>query len=646
MRNEFIKNMSSSRYWWPLIVLTIAIRLYLTGDQNILALNSPHDEFWYINSAFNKVWGGNYDQMTLIHLPVYSFWLACLRFVGIPARLGIDVIWLLGSAYLSYAINNLTRSRWIATLLFVVLIFHPYTVNIFNRALSETLLTVLSAVTLAAAIEIWNCHGAPIKWRTRGALFAYACGFAAAYHTRPEGIVLVAPVVLLLLWSLLDRRRWWHDRNRAVLAYRLFLAPLITTLALGIFLCAGNYLKWNVWATYELAAPGYVRTMGALNSIDVGATPRQITVTQKMLSLAYRESPTFAELKPSMEGTAGKQWIAISSPYVSVPGEIGDGWFYWALRDAAAQSGWYANAKLAEKKYTAVANELDKAFASGRLKKRFMISSFIDSDYGKWLPELPTSLYNVSSLLVRPEPEPLPSENASTTQFYRYAKVTGRRGTLEPTSIAGWVIAPIGSVLSLAIPSGVLEMQRIGESPRSDVPGGFAFSISSQAVETPSELQLQLPSGERASIALSTLEPGTTATMKGDVSTQVGIDKLESASRYRRSDRWFLRLNKVYGWFGCLIVLAAACALTISLIRRERTVITALILITLAAIGARIALLGVLDASSWSGAQPRYLLPLVPFFASLGALSIYALANTFSSSANSRGRSETKLEIS
>lgn len=80
-----------ARAVWAVATLIVILRLYLTGDRDILALNSPHDEFWYIESAFNGIWGGRYDEMTLIHLPIYSAWLASLDFLGLPARLGIDL---------------------------------------------------------------------------------------------------------------------------------------------------------------------------------------------------------------------------------------------------------------------------------------------------------------------------------------------------------------------------------------------------------------------------------------------------------------------------------------------------------------------------------------------------------------------------
>ena len=74
----------------------------------------------------------------------------------------------------------------------------------------------------------------------------------------------------------------------------------------GGILAGGNYLKWGVLARYELAAPGYQRAIAALNRIDVGRTPKHFTVTKDVLALAYKESPTFRELQPFMDGWPDK----------------------------------------------------------------------------------------------------------------------------------------------------------------------------------------------------------------------------------------------------------------------------------------------------------------------------------------------------
>jgi hypothetical protein len=609
---------------WAALTVVVILRLYLTGDRDILALNSPHDEYWYIESAFNRVWGGPYNEMTLIHLPVYSMWLAGLKFLGIPARLAIDVGWLLASGYLAYAIHRLTRAVWPGLLLFVFLAFHPYIIRIFDRALAETLLTVLSAAVLAAGIEIWNRRAEGRSVARSIALWTYGIGFALAYHTRTEGIVLLVPVLLLACWSVYDRRIWWRNSGRLSLSLPLLVTPLLGTLLLGCLLAGANYVKWGVWATQELAAPGYKSAMAALSSIDTGPTPKQITVTREMMALAYRESPTFRELQPAMEGPTGSQWVAIARPYVSAPGEIGNGWFYWALRDVAARTGWHANARLAESKYRAVAAELSQAFDGGRLKKRRMLSSFVDPDLAKWMPNLPRSLYSVARLLMQPKHEHVesPQENASPLQLDRYAAVTGRRQPLPRVTLTGWVTAPVDSLIGIAGVDGARYWQPLGPI-RTDVANASGFTISASGSSALRALIVQIPGGHLASIDLAALRPGGTAAL--DEGILLGIDGVYTNTHGRRAEKMIIGLGRLYEWAGyvsCFLVLAVfGCAAA------KKSRFGLILFLVIFEIIARVVLLAILDASSWSGTQVRYLIPLISFggvFLILGLFELYA----------------------
>lgn len=618
---------------WATLLLLVAFRLYLTGDRDILALNAPHDEFWYVDAAFNRIWWGSYNEMTLIHLPTYSVWLMGVDLLGIPARLAIDLVWLLACGYLAYALRRLTGITWAALVLFIFLAFHPYTIRIFDRALAETLLTVLSTAVLAAGMELWNRRREGTSAARCCATLVYGIGFGAAYHTRSEGVVLLLPLGLLALWSFVDRQHLWSDASRHSLLSPLFGLPLLATVLLGLGFSAANHAKWGVWASQELDAPGYRGAMAALNSIDTGPTPKQITVTQEMLRLGFQASITLRELQPAMTGTTGQQWVAIASPYVSAKGEIANGWFYWALRDVAARSGWHASAALAELKYAAVATELQQAFADGRLKKRFVFSSFIDPDTRKWVPDLPASLGRILLLIIRPRAENLeiPAENASLTQFSEYVAVTGRRAPALAATVGGWVTAPLGSRVGLNGENGQIFWQGLGPV-RPDVPDAYGFLVSAQGFKAPDTLQVHTPEGRVLSVALSALQQGrVTELAQAGLSSglRVGVERLEIAEPRKRADRFLGRLGRFYVGLHYLICSAIVMFGAIWLVRRTRTAESMLFMLLAAAISARVGLFAILDASSWSGSQARYMLPIFPFVGVMGALGLIYLYRLF-----------------
>lgn len=633
-------NRFTGHLWLFLFGVGAIFRLVFTGDCEILALNLPQDDYWYIHTAFDKIWGGTYSEMSFVNLPIYSAWLYLLHLLGMSVRLAIDVSWLLAIGYLSFAFYRLTDKVWIAFLIFVYLGFHPYTVVIFDRALPETFLTVISAVILGAGVEIWNCRDVESTFRYRFAIIAYVVGFALAFHTRKEGIVLVVPLLVFACYSWFDRRRWWGDFGKHRLAISLLLAPILSIFLLGAILAVGNYIKWGVLARYELAAPGYQRAVGALNRIDVGPTPRQCTVTKEVLSQAYKESPTFRTLQPFIEGPVCQGWVAVSSRNTGIPDEISNGWFYWALRDAAAYAGWHKDAILADSKYAAVADELEEAFSSGRLKgRKYTLSAFLDPDISKWMPEVPQSVFNVLQLLVRPRVQDLfsPREDdysVSASQFNQYVVITRRRA--EPSGsgmiveVNGWIVMPAGTLVGLGTAETVFSWTPLSGTQRPDVPGAYALSVSAGgAAEVPTELHILSSDGRKGSVGLNTFKEQAVSISTGAIQAEIGVDSLKY-SKVLRADKWLSKLCATYEFVGYAFCLAAMGALFLLMARRIPFSGLALVLgFVVVAIIVRVALFSLIDASSYYAIQARYMLPVIPAFACMGGLGLAFLSGLY-----------------
>lgn len=625
--------------WLAFFCILAAIRLVLVGDHDILALNAPYDEFWFIHAATRMIWGGEYNHMAFAQLPVYSMWLLFLHLLGIPARLGIDLAWLAGCGYLAYALYKLTARVLPAAAAFAFLSFHPYALVIFDRALAETLLAVLSVAVLGGAIELWNCRGTVGTSRRRLALAVYVLGYALAFHTRKEGIILLAPVILLAGWSWLDRRQWWTGGAKRQLAFPLLIAPVVAIVLLGALLASFNLLRWGSFARYDLASPGYLAAMTSLNSIDAGPTPKQVTITSSLRALAYRESPTFRELQPYFEGESGRQLEDYTAQFTGAPHEIGNGWYYWAVREFAARAGWHVNSRVAETKYATVAQELEAAFAAGRLKKRsLVVSAFIDPDTSKWLPDLPASVLKELALVSRPLPDSLaaPAENATPRQYGEFVAIAGRRNAPPQSNVSGWIIVSAGSLVGLGSDNAPPAWAALTGPARPDVPGAFPFSITSSGLAQPTVMQVITPDGKQGSVPLAALSEGQMAKLAGEVQATLGVDQLVLGSSANRLDRWMsyvlgqpthvdwlTPLCAVYRWAGAAVWLIVALSLTLAIVRRRVRTAGCLILIALGVeIFVRALLLGIVDATSWSGVQARYLLPTIPLFACMGALGM------------------------
>ena len=236
------------------IFLFSFIRLYITKNNYIIPLNSPHDEYWYINNAINFIWSGSYDQMTFVHLPIYSAWLILLNFLSIPSRIGIDLAWIISGMYLTYALIKFSNNLFYGLIFFVILIFHPYTFTYFDRALSENILTVLSAAIIGSIIEILNNKNKK-SYRVWVAYFIYTIGIGLAFHVRKEGVVLLAPLIILLFAILFFKNSFSHIKDNIKKLTALFLLPLASILFIGGILSLLNFLNYGIFVRYELWRP-------------------------------------------------------------------------------------------------------------------------------------------------------------------------------------------------------------------------------------------------------------------------------------------------------------------------------------------------------------------------------------------------------
>ena len=616
-----------------LLTVVVIVRLAMSGDRDILALNQPYDDYWFVSAAHRWVWGGVYNQLAFAQLQLYAIWLKIMGLLGFPGRLAIDLFWIGGAAYLGFAVRRFCGRQWPAVVLFLYLIFHPYSLALFDRALSENLTACLCSIALAAFIDVWNYRSngsAPSARKQMVSALVASIAFAAAYHSRKEGIVLVVPLALIALWSLVHRELWWSKKNRR-LALGILIWPLIATVALGFALAGANALRWGVFARYELAAPGYVQAIQALNAIDPGGpTPRWVTVTAATRMKAYAVSPTFRELEGILEGPMVSQVVAQTELYSGVKGEIGNGWFYWTLRDAAAIAGWHRSARSAEAKYAAVASEINAAFSEGKLRRRTTLIPFVDPDWSKWLPVLPHAFLAEARQTIALSVFDLrePAEDANKAQRAVYVDSVGRRRAFERSSISGWLIAPPGSRIGLGPRESSDSSVLLQGTTRPDVPGAYPFRLTASTPPKNATVHIETPDGTRASIPLRTLQLGQVQRIAGLPNTAIGIDVISAP----RTSPWanVLLAPLCSGWTVVGWIFSGFGLIAIFLFGRDEDgpeLAARLALIALlSGIAARALLLAVLDSSSWSGTQARYSLPSIPLFATFGAVALWKIA--------------------
>jgi hypothetical protein len=191
---------------------------------------------------------------------------------------------------------------------------------------------------------------------------------AAFWQTREEGVWLLPLYALVVGWALVklwrshDPRKW----SRSLMC----VVPLAMMVSANLVVSGINQAKYGIFATVEFKAPEFLAAYGALNRVKPKPWQPHVLVTKETRERIYAVSPAFAELRPLLEGAVGKSWGDGTRSYWPdlKAGEIGGGWFMWALREAVSRAGYHSSGTRAMAYYGRVAREIDAACTEGKLE--------------------------------------------------------------------------------------------------------------------------------------------------------------------------------------------------------------------------------------------------------------------------------------
>jgi hypothetical protein len=350
-------------------LLMVALKLWLVAAQPVVAhANASFDDRLYLALAEQVLkgnWLGPYSQFTLMKGPMYSLFIAGVFFSGLPLPIAQHLLYLLGCTLLVLALRPCFSADWQAFILFALLWWQPMS-YVELDILRQNIYTSLTLLLFAGlcALETRRRSGVYVRlaW---GALLGISA--AAFYLTREEGIWVVPGAVLLI-----GAAAWNSWRNRERLR-PLFAPVLIAAACAAVILgtvCTLNYRHYRWFGTVEFRAPEFRSAYGALQRPISSEEIPYVPVPRDVRLKLYEVSPSFAELKPYLEGPIGLEWANYSDFLTGRPGEelqIGGGSFVWALRDCVVASGHGNNAKEALNFYKSLGVEINRACDDGSI---------------------------------------------------------------------------------------------------------------------------------------------------------------------------------------------------------------------------------------------------------------------------------------
>jgi hypothetical protein len=336
-------------------------------------------------------WLGAYDNLTLAKGAAYSGFIALSHLLQLPLRVSEHAVYLMAALYFSWVVGSQFASRAACALLFVLLAFNPvfWAPEIGGRVVRENLYISLTVLIMAFGVRVYVApHAGPITHELREKRWHLAAlGIVGAlfWLTREEGAWLAPAVLVLAAYWLYGALRGRRRPLGALVAFLLLPLAIFAILVGGVD--AVNFVKYGVFRNNDFRSSDFQSAYGALARVQHDRWMPYVVFPEEARARAYSVSAAARELKPYFEGEGGRFWRRVSceqTQRTQCP-EILSGWFMWALREAVASAGHYANAVEAKAFYQRLAREVNEGCDRGDIA----CGARHDSLIPPWHPSFP-----------------------------------------------------------------------------------------------------------------------------------------------------------------------------------------------------------------------------------------------------------------
>lgn len=377
-----------ANFRWPdwekwVLGLLILFKLWLISDLDIVASQFVHDMLWVIRSAQVSYWGDTaYSHMTYIKEPLMPLFLAGCRAIGLPARIGIELLLIFSALVFSRTgpFRHQTEGLKIGRcLLFASIVFYPVTVGIFCQVTADPLYISLMVLWLALALNLcWSMkETGSIRWEA-GCGLSMISGLLAI--TRPEEIfVLVSILCCGVAWVAIG---WSRDES----GFRWLRCGMgMVGIVMGMWLVTGavktiNYERIGFWGISEQTESNYCRAIHALRSVRSETPDRFVWIDNQTLKKVVAVSPAVNIVEPYLTGSLMIWNSCVPDINLTKTAAISASVFPWAIRDAVALSGNATSASSAARFYGRMADEIIEAQHKGLLPRQSTLGYGISLD--------------------------------------------------------------------------------------------------------------------------------------------------------------------------------------------------------------------------------------------------------------------------
>lgn len=360
-------------------------------------------------------WLGPYNQFTLMKGPGYPFFLAVSYWSGLPNTFTQALFCSTALGVFAFVILRGTRSKLGALAVFALPLLDPKMFEI-DRTLRDCIYS--SQTVLFIAIFAYCLLQARTPRRRIASAAISGVLFGWLWLTREEGVWLLPPIAALVAFAI-QRAGGWR-RPRFWLSSSLVMVGAFALVNVGF--AALNFINYGSFVSVDFKTKSFQSALSALESVQGSQRVSYVNVPRATRIQVYAVSPHFAKLRPYLDPIPGPSpWEAGECMFhSSACGDIGNGFFMWALRDAVAAVGGYKSPKRASEFYDAITGEIRSACNIGRLRceRRFIpyMPRMTSQQIGYIPGSFGTLLHDVFTAGTEPVP-PIQNVTGSRVQF-------------------------------------------------------------------------------------------------------------------------------------------------------------------------------------------------------------------------------------
>jgi len=380
-----------------MLVLIVVKQLLVIGLPLFAHAGAGHDDRLMINMAnslVNGEWLGEYSDKTLVKGLFFPLFLVVNNYLWIPYTLSIPGVYSIACIVFVFGIKDLFQTEFPLYLIFAALIFNPISfgdetfLRVYRNSLTAAQVLIVSGSMFAVYLNRHKKSRVQLFWAITGGL-----GLASLWHTREDGIWIIPLVFGVIIITgisiLLESDLQFKKKASKVI---ITVIPVGMLLLSTMLISSINNTHYGVYTNNEINKSDFTKAIKMIYSVQPSEDVFRASVPRSTVEKIYKVSPSLSQIRVELDSSLDRwSWYEEDAKVRQVE----DGFFVWALREAVANSGYYEDAVKAKVFYKNVAQELEKAFESGKLIERPTMPSALMSPWrDAYLEKLPIAFFD------------------------------------------------------------------------------------------------------------------------------------------------------------------------------------------------------------------------------------------------------------